>query len=797
LLCRGAIGAAFLSLAGKLGYMQVVERRFYEAKAEGNSEKTKTAKAPRGLFFDAAGRLLADNRRAWAVKVVPARLPEVGTPERQRVLDQLIAELALPDVLVIDPQRIPVGQEDTVYGEISSLLGAADIPAAVEKLKARAKINYLVLLREIDPALSVDEAARYRAEARRLPGLQVINLLDYQIGNAGDPRQPILVRQDVPRETALRLENNRLFLPGVELDDSALVRKYHGGPTMSHLLGFARPITFEAMERSRDERGRTSYDPDDILGEDGLEYQLEEQLRGRKGFRVVIEDTHGVEVRELPGAQDPKPGKNFKLTIDLELQAAASDALAKGIRFSNEDRKAKYEREPHIWSEPKVKAKAGAVVAIDPRTGAVLTMVNFPHYDNQLFVDGISQRTYDEYADPERGYALFNRAIAGNFPPGSSIKPFMAAAALHAGKISQGTTFNCTGCIKVPFDWDESKGNEHPCWNHDGHGPLDVFSAIAQSCDVFFYNVGAPKDKAEGADEYLRYYDYDLASRTSGERHFFGGLGIERMHDILNDKFWFGSRTGIELPGEYQGVVPNLAWLEKTYPGQGWSVGDTINASIGQGYFAATPLQMALNTAAIANRGTIHRPTLLLEEVDSQGKKIESLRTEPRRKVEIDREHLDAVREGMRRVIHEREGSAHHAYDLDFNEIPKWPLTNPKGEEEIRIGGKSGTAETGDVDPETGKYTRQHCWFTAFAPYDDPEITLAVVIEDGGEGSAYAVPVVDRVLRAYFELTGRRQRGRKDSVLREDKQPISPHDDERSGQDGLPAPGETITESQD
>ncbi|HYO29244.1 MAG TPA: penicillin-binding transpeptidase domain-containing protein, partial [Thermomicrobiales bacterium] len=254
--------------------------------------------------------------------------------------------------------------------------------------------------------------------------------------------------------------------------------------------------------------------------------------------------------------------------------------------------------------------------------------------------------------------------------------------------------------------------------------------------------------------DFLHYRDaYLTEDRLGPEKRYFEGLGIQPMKNVLAERFWFDQPTGIELPEEASGVAPDAEWKARRYQGTGWSVGDTIITSIGQGDFLATPLQLALNTAALANGGTIMRPLLVRETVGRRGQP-ERREPEVLRRVGVEPEWIDAVREGMRRVVHGDLGTARNYPD----QSSRWALTNPAGEAEILIGGKTGTAEIGQAD-ENGLYDRQHAWFSCFAPFDEPEIAVAVLVEDGGEGSAYAVPVADRVVRAWFEISGRRQRG--------------------------------------
>jgi penicillin-binding protein 2 len=495
-------------------------------------------------------------------------------------------------------------------------------------------------------------------------------------------------------------------------------------------------------------------------------------------------DASGSSWRVVPDSTiEPVSGKNVALTIDLELQRAASEILRAGIKYSNADRRAIEAADP--TRRVKKESGAGAVVALDPRTGEVLAMVSFPHYDNQLFVDGISQRKYQEYTSDEANRPLLDRSLRGEYPAGSTIKPFLAAAALQEKTLDTAKTYTCTGAIQVPFAWDESKGSYHPCWawRLGGHQALDVYDAIEQSCDVFFYNVGAPRQPLDEAkSDFLHYRDVTGEVRNLGEKHYFEGLGIELIKQNLMERFWFGNLTGIELPSEGRGLVPDPEWLARTYQGSGWSVSATINVSIGQGYFLTTPLQLALNTAAFANDGKILKPRLVRDAFD--GRPAADVEVEPivQREVGIRKEHMDVAREGMRRVVHGPTGTAPSSGGLQT----KWPMTNPPDEPQILIGGKTGTAEIGEAD-ENGLYDRQHAWFTCFAPYDDPEIAITVIVEDGGEGSAYAVPVADRVLRAYFELTGRRERG---LVMRPDADPMRIDQPVLADSAAFPEPGD-------
>jgi penicillin-binding protein 2 len=874
LLGRGAIAGAFSVLAARLGYLQVLEGEEHRSAAFQNIRREETIKPTRGVIYDRKHRELAVNRETWEIRVLPAELPKIGTPERRRVLDQIINALSLPDALVLDPRDVPEGAMPTVYMRTAQLLGKTltvnqtdqtvlhpffqvpgqvikvngqelqvflypdatarksdsarisadgrliageavawpvpprfassgnvlsvlltvdarlanrvaravatlgdqttmdDVVAALSQDALRAWTEYIEaekiqnFLVRLEDDLTTDQAALCRAHLNEIPGVKVMNQLDYLVEN-GRYMERIIVKTGVPRETALKLEANKLYLPGVELEDGVLIRRYPGGEAMSHILGYVGQVSQRDLDnpRNKNELGYPIYEPNDTIGKDGLELDLEPTLRGTRGGRVVEMDANGSSWRVVPKSTiEPVAGQDVTLTIDLELQRAASEILRAGIAYSNADRHAIAAIDP---TRPvKKESGAGAVVALDPRTGEVLAMVSFPHYDNQLFVDGISQRKYQEYTSDEANKPLVDRALRGEYPAGSTIKPFLAAAALQEGKLTVDKTYTCTGAIQVPFAWDESKGNTHPCWawRLGGHQALNVLEAIEQSCDIFFYNVGAPRQPIdERKSDYLHYRDKDYASGALGDKHYFEGLGIELMKKNLQDRFWFGRATGIELPSEGRGLVPDPEWRAREYQGAGWSVGDTIIVSIGQGDFLTTPLQLAVNTAAFANDGKILKPQLVRATFDRRSPAEQNVKPIVQREVGILKGHMDIAREGMRRVVHGPTGTARSAGGLQT----RWPLTNPEGEPQIIIGGKTGTAEIGTPDAN-GIYERQHAWFTCYAPYEDPEIAITVIVEDGGEGSAYAVPVADRVLRAYLELSGRRTRGlvmRKDADL--------------------------------
>lgn len=815
LLAKTAVVGGFTALASRLGYMQIVAHDDAVADARGNREFTKSLPAPRGLIYDRQGRLLAKNETAFQVEVIPNELPsaETAPAQRQQVLDRLIAELQLPDALVIDRNDIPEDQKDEVYAAIAHARGREDldIAASVEAIRTAEKQNYLILLED---DLSIDDAAKWRMKCRSTVGLRVMSLLEYQLGNtAPDSRNAVIVKTDVGREMAMSIEANKIDLPGVRIDDSVLVRRYPGGTSMSHILGFVGPVSQEEIDagENKNDANVPLYGNNDRIGKDGLEKALEETLRGQKGHRVILRDAIGNEIGIAPGSEDfnreATAGDSVTLTVDLELQTAATRALKSFIEFSTDDRKAKGNIKDKQFSN------SGAVVAMDPRNGAVLAMVSYPQYDNALLAKGISEAVWQDLNDDTSGKPYFNRAIGSAQPPGSTFKSFLAAAALHEGTLHPDDTFVCTGGLGLPLAGDLIHYNPHPCWWSAGHGALALDDALKTSCDVYFYNVGT------GTVEDLYYIDLSYPNGSSEavsgeEKKSFSGLGIDRIHKDMTEKFWFGDYTGFILGGEATGLIPSIDWLFETYNGEGWNAGQTIITSIGQGFVQVTPLQMAVNTVALANGGTIYTPTLLREKITGsvvgEGTPTADAQSDPvvtpfdplapLRKLEFKPEHLDPVREGMLHVVNDYIGpgellngstSAVELANGTFSTDLAWPRTNPPGtaeEDRILIAGKTGTAEVEasdenivDIDETTGKYNNQHAWFTCFAPFDQPEVVVSVLLEYGGEGGSYAAPCADVVLRAYFESTGRRKRDemvddrgqqRLVSVLSKDKEPV-------------------------
>lgn len=556
----------------------------------------------------------------------------------------------------------------------------------------------------IIPAYLPEDEVRRETELRRLaallgipysqsgaqPGLreQVERVLDAG-SPAYAPYDPLIVASNVDRTVALIIAQGQEFaFPGVRVDVVSR-RQYPRGSLVSQLVGYMGAIPAEKAKEYTD-RG---YDPaTDRIGYAGVEATLESWLRGTPGQRYQETDILGRVVRVLGDEIPPVPGHNVYLTIDLELQQVAQQALQKGM--------------------DRVNSRRGVAIAMNPQTGEILAMVSLPTYDNNLFAKGISLEEYTRLLeDPHR--PLLNHAIADQLPPGSIFKIVPAAAALQEGVLTARTRLNCPGIIMLPNKYypnDPERAQPFYCWKRSGHGWLDIVHGIAFSCDIVFYQVGGGYERFEG-------------------------LGLDRIVQYAQ-LFGLGEPTGIELEQEAPGLVPTARWKRLTV-GENWSTGDTYNLSIGQGYLLVTPLQMLNGMAATANGGTLYRPRIVHHITDAQGNVVQPFRPEIIRTLPISPENWSLIQQGLEGAV--AYGTATRAQVAG-----------------IRVAGKTGTAQfCDDIAREMGICREgfaqpTHAWFMAYAPVENPEIALIVFIYNGGEGSTAAVPVAQEILDWYF-----------------------------------------------
>lgn len=445
-------------------------------------------------------------------------------------------------------------------------------------------------------------------------------------------------------------------------------RVYLTSPAFAHILGYTGKVSAAEVQ---DETA--TYLPIDIVGRSGLEASYESTLRGRHGQKLFRINAQGERLSPL-GESPAVPGQSLVLTVDSELQAVLAKAL---------------ERELKALDRP-----AGSAVALDPETGAVLALVSFPTFDNNIFGAGLDEASFANLANNPLK-PLFNRAIGGQYPPGSSIKPVVGVAALTEKVIDPLTQIFVTGSITVTSVYDPSIKYVFKDWQ--AHGWVNFTWALAVSSNVYFYTVGGGFGDVPG-------------------------LGVERLAKY-DELFGLGSKLGIDLPTEAAGLVPTPSWKTAAL-GEPWYIGDTYHLAIGQGDLSVTPLQVAAYTAAIANGGTLYRPHLVAER-RGPGEAVTVLAPEIIREIEADPAAFRYTQAGLRRAV--TEGSARLLNSLS-----------------VAVAGKTGTAQPGgDQEP--------HGWFTGYAPYEAPQLALTILIENGGEGSRVAVPVAREVFTWYAE----------------------------------------------
>jgi penicillin-binding protein 2 len=507
--------------------------------------------------------------------------------------------------------------------------------------------------------------------------------------------RPALLKEGISREVALALEEEHLDWPGVVVQAEP-VREYLYGALTAHILGYVGPIPSEQSERYQAEGYNINLHS---VGISGIEHSFEKELRGADGQKLIEVDVHGREIRVVGEPAPAVPGYNLQLTLDLDLQRAAEEILKEQLRV--------------------LEKKQAAVVALNPQTGEVLALVSLPSYDNNEFSGGISSQALQKLQeDPSR--PLVNHAISGMFPPGSTFKIAVAAGALEEGIVTGNSTYYCGGIMWLPnrfYPGDPSLAQPFYCWIHSSyghHGSLSIVSALGRSCDIYFYQAGG------------------------GYRDQSQGLGEERLGQYAQ-LFGFGARSGIDLAGEATGLIPDAKWKRVNYS-ESWVTGDTYNMAIGQGFVLATPLQVLNAAATIANGGTLYRPQLVRQVIDGDGQVVRAFAPDVIRRVPVSDANLALVREGMRAAVAGPGGTA-------------WAMNVPG----VAVAGKTGTAEffedrnkDGIPDRDKEGHLPTHAWFTAFAPYENPEIALVVFIYGGGEGSASALPVAREILTYYF-----------------------------------------------
>ena len=604
-----------------------------------------------GSWFHAADgerRLFA--RRAWVAAIlatlllslVVARVAHLQIDSHQHFStlsqDNRVRLEPLPPVrgLIYDTQGVLLAANEPSFTLTVTPDKAKDMPG---------------LLEELSKLIRLDEADIKRFDRLR---------------RQGSPYAAVPLRLHLTEEEIARVSLDGHRFPAVDIRTD-LLRTYPLGLYTAHVLGYVARIDEEEVKRI----DAANYRGTDFIGKNGLEKSYEEVLHGRVGYRQVEANAKGRVLRTLE-SEPPTPGKDLRLHLDIRLQRHAAKALA---------------------------GKRGAVVAIDPRTGGVLALVSNPSFDPNPFVEGIGAKEYAALRD-DIDVPLFDRALRGQYPPGSTIKPFIALGGLETGVITTGKTKHCSGAFQLP-----GQSHRYRDWRKGGHGSVDMRRAIVESCDVYFY---------------------DLAHH----------LGIDRLNDFLG-KFHFGRKTGVDLAGELGGLLPSKEWKRRVRH-QAWYPGETLIVGIGQGAFLATPLQLAAATAAIANGGRYFEPRVA-KALDAGQGQLDPIQA-PRRDLGLDPDHVEDIIHAMTQVVESPRGTARR-------------IRSPA----YRIAGKTGTAQVFTVgqketykEKQVAARKRDHALFVAFAPVEDPRIAVAVLVENGGHGGSVAAPIARAVMDSYL-----------------------------------------------
>ncbi len=486
--------------------------------------------------------------------------------------------------------------------------------------------------------------------------------------------QPVRLVGDLSYDHLARVESHLYELPGVHTDVRPR-RHYVEGELAAHLLGQIGEVRKDQLEK----RQYADYRAGEVVGQAGLEKVLERNLRGRAGGRNVVVDVAG-RVVDVIGEIDPEPGAPVTLTIDLDLQRVAEEGF-----------------QPDVLGG---RAKMGAAVALDPRNGDVLVLVSKPAFDPNSFPGGIDAETWNALTTDE-WRPLQNRALSGQYPPGSTYKVILAAAGLQKGIVDPNEKVFCPGHFRLGR-------RVYRCWRRGGHGEVDLRDALKRSCDVYFYKLGLK-------------------------------LGIDEIAKFSRG-FHLGRRLGIPLREEMPGLVPTREWKERRF-GEVWLKGETVSASIGQGFDLVTPLQLAVAYAAIANGGIVLQPRFVLQRTDPELGVVNASNPKILGQAPVDPEHLARIRDALTAVVEEPRGTGGRS--------------RVRG---VKVAGKTGTAQVvalkhteDQEDDEIPIRYRDHAWFVAFAPAEAAEIVVVVLVEHGGHGGSAAAPIAQKILSKYFE----------------------------------------------
>ncbi len=489
--------------------------------------------------------------------------------------------------------------------------------------------------------------------------------------------ESVMIRNRLSDEEVARFAAQQYRFPGVEIK-ARLLRDYPYADKAAHLIGYIGRINETDVDQLEENDLAANYRGSDYIGKTGLEQSYESELHGTTGIEQVEVDSGGRAVRLL-SRTPPVSGNTLVLSIDAKLQEIAEQA------FGN---------------------YRGALVAIDPSNGEVLAFISKPGYDPSLFIDGIDPQSWDELNNSP-DHPLNNRALRGQYPSGSTIKPFMALAGLFYNIRSPERAISDPGYYTLP-----GSSHQYRDWKKGGHGMVDMFKSIVVSCDTYYYGLATE-------------------------------LGIDNIYNFLS-RFGFGKKTGIDLDGETSGLLPSQEWKMKRYH-QKWYAGDTVSVGIGQGYSLVTPMQLAYATATLANNGVGYRPHLVREIRSPRSGESRMITVPPEADLHLNPEHLDLVKRAMVAVT--QPGGTAVAASLGAS----YHIAGKTGTAQVVREGAKGYANEGSYHADkTLKQLRDDAWFIAFAPAEQPRIALVVLAENGGHGGGTAAPIARKVMDYYL-----------------------------------------------
>lgn len=647
--------------------LQIVKGQEYRKQSNTRLTRETTIKAARGNICDRNGNKLVSTKMEFNLELYKTKIDN-------KTLNQTILDM----INILDKN------EDTYIDNLPIKVEPFEFVGSDETIQSWKKTN------KIQENLSAEECfyklkQKYEIIQENVQDARKIMGVRYEISSKGySSTKTVELAKNISRTSMLEISEQNSNFPGINIITVPTVT-YNSETLASHILGTVGKITQPELE------GKTNYDINDIIGKTGIQYVFEEYLKGKDGIKQIDMAVDGTVTDEYT-EKEAVSGSDVILTIDANLQKVAEEALKDDIKKIASGGFAE-----------KSNANAGAVVVMNVKSGEVLALASYPDYEPQLFVEGISTEKYNEYVNSTEK-PLFNRAISGAYAPGSTFKMVTAIAGLETNKITPTEKINDIGVYP--------RGHHPVCWYytsfHSGHGYLNVSEAIKHSCNYFFYELGYRM----GIDTLSKYASY----------------------------FGLGRKTGIELQGEAVGDLATREKVEKQ--NKEWYLADTLSAAIGQSYNNFTPVQMAKYISMLVNGGNPIDVSIVKNIINIDGQEVSkqeinefvnkklNLQDEKVENLNIKKENIKAVLEGMRGVTSESGGTAYSTF-RNF---------------EIEVGGKTGSAQTGNGT---------NGWFVGFAPFDDPEIAVVVLVENGGHGG-YTAEVAKKIIAEYFGMNAKK-----------------------------------------